>query len=155
MVSGMLSFRHMTRNDLSCINKLEHTASSYPWSISHFTTSLKSNHTCKVALINSTIIGHGVIMTIGDEAHLLILSVDGKHQRNGFGNAILENLIVEAKTRNCATLFLEVRESNLAAIHLYLKAGFNSVNRRNDYYPTLTNKREDAIVMAMDIITRD
>lgn len=45
-----------------------------------------------------------------------------------------------------ATLWLEVRASNAAAIALYESLGFNEATIRRNYYPT-TDGREDAIIM--------
>ncbi|MBD4685604.1 ribosomal-protein-alanine N-acetyltransferase, partial [Xanthomonas citri pv. citri] len=47
------------------------------------------------------------------------------------------------------TLWLEVRESNLAAQKLYDSLGFNEVTIRKNYYPTPSGERENAIVMAL------
>ncbi len=41
-------------------------------------------------------------------------------------------------------MFLEVRESNIAARNLYKRLGFLEAGRRRDYYPA---PPEDAIVM--------
>ena len=44
-------------------------------------------------------------------------------------------------------MLLEVRLSNLAAIHMYLQAGFNEIGLRQNYYPAADGK-EDALLMA-------
>nr|MBA3776604.1 ribosomal-protein-alanine N-acetyltransferase [Betaproteobacteria bacterium] len=46
-------------------------------------------------------------------------------------------------------VFLEVRVSNLPAIALYERAGFERIARRVAYYPVtlLEESREDALVM--------
>ncbi len=140
----------MTTADLPCISRLEKSAGPYPWNTQHFQDSLKSGHCCKVALKKGEIIGHGVIMTIMDESHLLILSIDKSYQGQGIGKALLRHLIEEAAAQSASTLFLEVRDSNEKAFQLYLNEGFNEVGRRKDYYPA-KEKREDAIVMALDL----
>jgi ribosomal-protein-alanine N-acetyltransferase len=45
------------------------------------------------------------------------------------------------------TCFLEVRQSNFAAIRLYMNVGFNEIGLRKNYYPA-AGGRENAIVMA-------
>ncbi len=146
----MLIFRQMTEADLPRISELENSAGPYPWRLNHFMDSLKSKHCCKVVTIENKIVGHGVIMTVADEAHLLILSVDCDFQSQGIGKALLQHLITEAETLQASTLFLEVRDSNKTAFQLYLNAGFNEIGRRKDYYPA-GKMREDAIVMAMEL----
>lgn len=141
----------MTKYDLPRVDEIEHSASSYPWCKSHFITSLQLNHYCKVAVLNHTIVGQGIMMTVHDEAHLLILSVDGQYQGKGVGKALLEQLIQAAQSQKTTTFFLELRVSNEAAFGLYLNQGFNEIGRRANYYPKKGRGKEDAILMAMDI----
>ena len=49
-------------------------------------------------------------------------------------------------------IFLEVRPSNTHAIDLYHDEGFNEIGRRPRYYPAHDGRREDAIVMAMELL---
>ena len=84
------------------------------------------------------------------EATLFNIAVDPDYQRQGLGRALLEHLIDELEKRGVATLWLEVRASNAAAIALYESLGFNEATIRRNYYPT-TDGREDAIIMALPI----
>ena len=63
---------------------------------------------------------------------------------------IMGDLIDELEKRGVATLWLEVRASNAAAIALYESLGFNEATIRRNYYPS-TDGREDAIIMALPI----
>ena len=47
------------------------------------------------------------------------------------------------------------RPSNPRAIALYDASGFNEIGRRPRYYPAANNGREDAIVMAMELLSDD
>jgi ribosomal-protein-alanine N-acetyltransferase len=47
-----------------------------------------------------------------------------------------------------------VRPSNSAAIALYDAEGFNEIGRRPRYYPA-RNGREDALVMALELLDED
>ena len=51
-------------------------------------------------------------------------------------------------------VFLEVRPSNPQAIVLYHSEGFNEIGRRPRYYPAMQG-REDALVMAMELVDGD
>ena len=44
-------------------------------------------------------------------------------------------------------VFLEVRESNIAAIKLYEKSDFHQIDMRKNYYPQADGSREHAIIM--------
>jgi ribosomal-protein-alanine N-acetyltransferase len=59
-------------------------------------------------------------------------------------------LINQARQKDMGSIFLEVRVSNMPAIHLYDKLGFNEIGLRRDYYPD-SNGREDALVLAYEI----
>ncbi len=75
------------------------------------------------------------------EREILNIAVAAEFRRLGIGAMLLEH---EAKRG--ATVFLEVRESNAAALHLYRKTGFTELSRRRNYY---ANPVESAIVMRM------
>jgi ribosomal-protein-alanine N-acetyltransferase len=75
------------------------------------------------------------------EREILNLAVTGRFRRFGLASALLAN-----EYQRGASLFLEVRESNGAAIQLYKNAGFSEIARRPDYYD---NPPESAIVMCM------
>ncbi|HHT7854957.1 TPA: GNAT family N-acetyltransferase, partial [Pasteurella multocida] len=60
----------------------------------------------------------------------------------------LNHLLQQLTEKGISTLWLEVRESNIAAQKLYEQLGFNEVDRRKNYYPTPHGQRENAIVMA-------
>jgi ribosomal-protein-alanine N-acetyltransferase len=47
-----------------------------------------------------------------------------------------------------ASLYLEVRDSNMAARALYASRGFVEIGRRRDYY---RRPREDALVLRLSI----
>jgi [ribosomal protein S18]-alanine N-acetyltransferase len=49
-----------------------------------------------------------------------------------------------------ATLLLEVRPSNSAAIQLYHSVGFNEIGVRKNYYPA-PQGREDALMLALHL----
>lgn len=64
-------------------------------------------------------------------------------RRMGIGMQLLDTLLVQARQNDSASIFLEVRESNMAARRLYEKLGFRENGRRRAYY---TNPSEDAVL---------
>ncbi|AMO57797.1 hypothetical protein GZ77_13090 [Endozoicomonas montiporae] len=148
----MLSFRDMTEQDLPCVTQLETEASEHPWKARHFEDSLgKSGYICCIASLNEQHVGHGVLMTVADEAHLLIITISKSCQGKGYGKQLLQHLVMQAR-QNADTLFLEVRESNVSAFNLYLNEGLGEIGRRKNYYPANEHHAsEDAIVMALDL----
>jgi ribosomal-protein-alanine N-acetyltransferase len=63
---------------------------------------------------------------------------------------MLNHLIEDAREQGARQMFLEVRESNRAAMQMYLNHGFNEVGRRRNYYPTAEG-REDALVYGLQL----
>jgi ribosomal-protein-alanine N-acetyltransferase len=71
---------------------------------------------------------------LGKEAEILDVAVPEKHRRQGHAFRLLSEFLIFAGKRGLLDLFLEVRESNTAAIALYRKLGFAPSGRRPNYY---------------------
>ena len=67
----------------------------------------------------------------------------------GHGRALLQAVQARAQALGLASLWLEVRQSNLRARALYRRYGFAEVGLRRAYYPAVGG-REDAVVMRLD-----
>lgn len=91
-------------------------------------------------------LGYYIGLTVLDEVTLMDIVVSGEHQGKGLGKALLHHLIEHCNQNNIQQIWLEVRESNVAAINLYDKAGFILVEQRVNYYPSAKGK-EDALIM--------
>ena len=96
----------------------------------------------------TTVVGFSVLWFAADEAELGDLAVDPEFRGRGIGRLLLEASIATARQRAAGVLYLEVRESNLAARALYDGHGFETVGRRPGYY---SEPREDACVMRLDL----
>jgi [ribosomal protein S18]-alanine N-acetyltransferase len=90
------------------------------------------------------IIGFGCFWSILDEAHITLLGIHPEHQGKGLGQMLLRSLLDRAREIEMARATLEVRASNLGAIHIYEKHGFQTVGRRKKYYQ---DNDEDGIIM--------
>lgn len=143
---GITRFASMVEADLPWVLALEQELQVCPWTRGNFVDSLASGHLCRIMKIGAEPVGYGVMMQVVDEAHLLDLGVDARHQRAGHGQQLLEHLFELVRARGTEQCFLEVRASNAAAIALYRKAGFAQIGLRRGYYPAAEG-REDAIVM--------
>lgn len=82
------------------------------------------------------------------ELDLLNIGVAPKFRKRGVGELLLRELINEACRRRTRAIWLEVRESNAAAISFYLKNGFVVVQRRKNFY---AQPNEDALLMSLDL----
>lgn len=84
---------------------------------------------------------------IADEAELLTLATDPACRRQGLARACLAGFEDEARRRGATQAFLEVAETNGAALALYLSAGYRLGARRDGYYRMADGTRADALVL--------
>ena len=78
-----------------------------------------------------------------DEAEILNIETLPSHRRQGLAESLLREAFNWAQANARASIWLEVRASNIAAISLYRKLGFQTINTRKRYYAD----GEDALVM--------
>ena len=71
---------------------------------------------------------------LGNEAEILDVAVPEKQRRQGYAYRLLSEFLLFASQHSVQDLFLEVRESNAAALALYSKLGFAHSGRRPNYY---------------------
>ena len=151
MPAGETALRAMRTTDLETVMQNELAAYEFPWTQGNFRDCLLAGHGCWVLERDGKIIGHGVLSTGAGEAHILNACIAPRHQGRGHGRHLILRLVDAARWHRVARVFLEVRPSNPAALHLYETIGFNEIGRRPGYYPARKG-REDAIVMAMELL---
>jgi ribosomal-protein-alanine N-acetyltransferase len=71
---------------------------------------------------------------VADEGEILNLAVRQGNRRRGEGGALLEAALAELKAGGVTHVYLEVRESNTAAIAFYVGHGFARTGQRKSYY---------------------
>lgn len=82
--------------------------------------------------------------TAPDECELLNLAVAPEFRRRGMARRLLKSLLKREEACAAYSVFLEVRESNLAARAFYRSLGFRELSVRPNYYD---QPLEPAIVM--------
>ena len=148
------ALRPMRVADLGAVMDIEHRAYPFPWTHGIFRDCLQAGYPSWVLHQDERIIGYGVVSIAADEAHVLNVCIDPREQGHGHGRRLLRALVKLAHGHGAQRLFLEVRPSNPNAIALYHDEGFNEIGRRPRYYPAQQG-REDAIVMAMELLADD
>jgi ribosomal-protein-alanine N-acetyltransferase len=94
----------------------------------------------------------GAPRSAGGSADVLTIAVATDSWGQGIGSALLGALVDEARRRECAEVFLEVREDNPRARGLYMRRGFEEIGVRRGYYQPAN---VDAIVMRKDLRRHD
>ena len=137
-------------SDLDAVVALETVAFADPWTRPAFEAALKERHSrFRVARsLDGALLGYIIAWFVLDEGEIANLAVVPAARRRGVARALLDSIIAEAREARIARLFLEVRESNLAARALYASRGFTPLARRARYY---RKPVEDAIVLRLDL----
>jgi len=78
-----------------------------------------------------------------DECEILNFAVESESRGKGVGKKLIKSLLESEFSKDCK-VFLDVRESNIPAISLYKKMGFEQINIRKNFYSYPT---ENAIIM--------
>ena len=140
----------LSTTDLPRAFQIETRAHAFPWSEKTFASNQGERYLNLQLAVDGEMAAFAITQIVLDEATLFNIAVDPAHQRRGLGRELLEAVIDEVEKRGVATLWLEVRASNAAAIALYESLGVNEADVRRNYYPT-ANGHEDAIVMALPL----
>jgi ribosomal-protein-alanine N-acetyltransferase len=117
-----------------------------PWSRKIFEDCLTKPYFANSLDQDNQPLGYYIGMRVLDEVTLMDIVVSATHQGKGLGKSLLQHFIEQCIRQNIQQVWLEVRESNATAIHLYETTGFILVEQRVDYYPSAKGK-EDALIM--------
>jgi len=87
-----------------------------------------------VARSGRRIRGYIITCTTTKEAELVSIAVDPRDRLRGLGRALLDETLVQLRSRRLSTWWLMVATSNDAAIHFYENYGFVRKRRTKRYY---------------------
>lgn len=137
----------MKLSDLFTIGELERRIFKEPWSVNSCRGAVENP--CVYAVVaedDDGIAGYGFMMGTQDEAEILRVAVIPEKRRQHIGSDLLEDMLDHGDYEGYTNVFLEVRESNIAARGLYERKGFEMIGKRADYY---NNPKEDAVIMEL------
>ena len=139
------TIRKMTAEDTSAVAEIESECFSSPWTKQGLLSETDNPSAEFFVLENKNDIAAYMGMHIVlDECYIANVAVKSIHRKKGYGRLLVENALAVAKERGCTFITLEVRVSNLPAISLYEKCGFERVGERKDFYSAPT---ENALIM--------
>ena len=101
-----------------------------------------------------TLVGYAIFRAVCEQAELLNFGIRREYQGRGLGTDLLESTL-SLLPKDVEEVLLEVRRSNVPAINLYTKLGFNEATIRRDYYPAAGGGWEDAIVMMKTLVSEN
>ena len=137
--------RKMQQSDLAEVCAIEKDNFSMPWSERSFLDSLNRKDTVfLVAAVGKEVAGYIGCYCIAGTGEITNVAVKSDHRRKGIGRMLLEKLYEEGALLETEEYFLEVRESNEAAIGLYFSQGFVKEGIRKNFYERPV---ENAVIM--------
>jgi ribosomal-protein-alanine N-acetyltransferase len=138
-----------TENDMDRIMEIELESLSPPWTHGGLLNEIISEKAYfPLAVEDDIILGFAILRRNEDEGELLQIAVAKEYRRRGVGDTLISAALDWAAECTIAKVFLQVRESNKAAIALYDKHSFTFVGRRKAYY---TAPIEDSITMMKEL----
>jgi ribosomal-protein-alanine N-acetyltransferase len=149
----LVRLRDATPSDTAEMRRLEQgSPTASHWSESQYQSLFDDSTASRVVRIAEDefgeIKGFVIVRCLADEWEIENIVVASSCRRRGVGSRLLGDLLGRARSREARNLFLEVRESNEAALRLYEKIGFSVEGRRKDYY---RNPTEDAILYRLSL----
>jgi len=146
--------RPLVEADLDSVARIERAAFTDPWSRRSFEELLAQPQVRAIALDgdDGRLVGYALFTLVAGEGEILNLAVDPASQRRCLGRQLLAAVLGAMRAAGTAAVFLEVRQSNRAAIALYSGAGFKPVSLRRKYY---RNPTEHAVTMALQMVPEE
>ena len=139
----------MDRSHIPQIASLEKECFTDPWSENLLEDALFDPQASFIVAEDGedgNILGYAGLHAVLDEGYIDNIAVVPDARRHGVASALLE-VFCRFGEVNLAFLTLEVRKSNMAAIALYEKFGFQWAGLRPGYYQ---HPREDAVIMTRE-----
>jgi ribosomal-protein-alanine N-acetyltransferase len=152
-----IELRRLGLADLRAIEEIERRSYPTPWSRSMFAGELaKPSSICLGAFEaegeDGELCGYLIVSRYVDAWHVMNVAVDPDHRGRGIATMLIERLFELTAEDVRRGYTLEVRVSNVTAIELYERLGFQARGVRRGYY---TDNREDALIMWKDAGAHD
>jgi len=136
--------------DLEPILAIEQNSFQRPWDRLSFEFALGCDSARNYAVkstegeICGPFIAYAFLRMVGDEVHLQKVAVTPAWRKQGVASWLLERCFTLSVEQGARSAHLEVRLSNIPAVELYQKLGFELIGKRPKYY---TDSKEDALLM--------
>ena len=137
-----MEIKNLSTEYIKAVAEIERVCFSSPWDEAALEAELKN--ACAhlyVALNGDIAVGYAAVYCVCGEADIARVAVLPEYRRRGIATQLLLKSFEDNKAE---CVFLDVRESNTAAIKLYGSIGFEQIGIRKNYYSDPT---ENAILM--------
>ncbi len=141
-----MEFRRSRPDDAPAIRALELEYFSDGWSERDIFSAISTEGAMCYSAIDDDgrLCAYVLARLIAPEAEIYRVAVRMDKRRRGIGYRLLDYAIKCERGRGLESVFLEVRESNVAARNLYRAHNFREIAERKNYYK---NPTENAVIM--------
>jgi ribosomal-protein-alanine N-acetyltransferase len=147
-----MEIRRLSLPDLDPIVAIENAVYPTPWSRSMFAGELAKPSSVSLGAFDGEaggLVAYLIVSRYVDAWHIMNVAVHPECRRQGVASRLLDELFELTAGDHRRGYTLEVRVSNVTAIALYERFGFEPSGIRRGYY---TDNREDALIMWKDPI---
>ena len=150
------NIRRMTSGDIPSVLEIDLLSFPNPWPKNSYEYEINHNPNSRPWIGSifdgeiETICSFAVFWNIVDETHIGTIAVHPDYRNRGLGTGILRELLLISKKEGMVRVLLEVRESNLHAIKMYKKFGFEVDGIRKKYY---RDNGENALLLSSSLNT--
>ncbi len=141
--------RRMKLEDLDRVCEIDAQAFARPWPRSSYEHDLTENKCARYLLmeVDGKVVGFAGGWVVLDESQITNIAISEESRGKGYGKRLTHALLQYLSNLGACMTTLEVRQSNLRAIHVYESLGFFKVGKRKRYYE---DNGEDAFIMLCD-----
>ncbi len=139
--------------DVPDLKRIEIECGLSPWTLDAYESELERPDSVMLnaQLLDGRVIGFilGRAPLGGGDAEIYNLGVATALRRDGIGSMLVDRFRSICIERGVSAIWLEVRDSNSAAISFYRSHGFFKKGVRSNFY---SNPRENAVLMLMSVV---
>lgn len=138
-----------TPQHLDTLVALERECFRPPWTAQTLADALAdARYVVLLACEGETVYGFALGWSIGEEAELARVGVLAHWRNRQLGEQLTRAICTAFRERGAESVFLEVREDNVAARRLYDKCGFLEIGQRKNYY----DDGQTAVIMRLECL---
>lgn len=147
--SGEPLIREATISDMPAVYEIGRECFTDAWRKETLCADFERPHSAYlVAESAGEIVAYACLWFVVDEMQLVNIGVSQKARRCGIASKMMREILTEAKAHGMASMYLEVRTSNIAAQALYRKFGLAVKALRKGVYDL---PKEDGFIMGRDL----
>lgn len=135
-----IDLQPVTRENVRSLRHLNHILFPMSYHDSFYTHAIKSSELARIAYLGDTVVGTVCCRLDGESKNVLYIMALGclpAYRRQGIARKLLQYVLDYAESKKMHSIDLHVQVDNEAAIELYKKFGFETIEIKKQYYPRI------------------